>query len=75
MQHVAADLADTHAATEAARGVDTIIYALGVPYTAFDLYPKLMRTTVDAAVAGKNLPTDLSSDCSKRHAPGRPAQN
>ena len=48
---VAADLADMQAATGAARGVDTVIYALGVPYTAFDLYPRLMRTAVDAAVA------------------------
>ena len=48
---MAADLADTQAATEAARGVDTVIYALGVPYTQFDLYPKMMRATVDAAVA------------------------
>jgi nucleoside-diphosphate-sugar epimerase len=46
---VAADLADTQGATEAARGVDTVIYALGVPYTQFDLYPNLMRTAVDAA--------------------------
>jgi nucleoside-diphosphate-sugar epimerase len=48
---VAADLANKQAATEAARGVDTVIYALGVPYTAFELYPKLMRTAVDASVA------------------------
>jgi nucleoside-diphosphate-sugar epimerase len=48
---VAADLADLPAATEAARGVDTIIYALGVPYTDFAQYPKLMRTAVDAAAA------------------------
>jgi nucleoside-diphosphate-sugar epimerase len=48
---VAADLADAQAATAAARGVDTVIYALGVPYTQFDLYPKLMRTAVDAVAA------------------------
>ena len=48
---VPADLADARAATEAARGVDTVIYALGVPYTAFDQYPKLMRTAVDAVTA------------------------
>jgi nucleoside-diphosphate-sugar epimerase len=47
----AADLADLAAATEAARGVDTIVYTVGVPYTAFQLHPKLMQTTVDAAVA------------------------
>jgi len=47
----AADLADPAAATEAARGADTIIYAVGVPYTSFQLHPKLMQTTVDAAAA------------------------
>jgi nucleoside-diphosphate-sugar epimerase len=36
---------------QAARGVDTVIYALGVPYTEFQLYPKLMRAAVDAAAA------------------------
>ena len=50
---VEADLADVQAATQAARGVDTVIYALGVPYTMFDLYPKLMRTAVDAAGANE----------------------
>jgi nucleoside-diphosphate-sugar epimerase len=48
---VPADLADPQAATEAARGVDTIVYAVGVPYTSFHLHPKLMRVTVDAAIA------------------------
>src|SRR6266516_4073748 len=47
----AADLAGLQAATEAARGADTIIYAVGVPYTSFQLHPKLMQITVDAAVA------------------------
>src|SRR5262249_810781 len=46
-----ADLADLSPATEAACGADTIIYTVGVPYTAFHLHPKLMQTTVDAAVA------------------------
>jgi nucleoside-diphosphate-sugar epimerase len=47
----AADLTNPEAATQAARGVDTIIYAVGVPYTEFELHPKLMQVTVDAAVA------------------------
>ena len=47
----AADLADPQAALEAARGADTIIYAVGVPYTGFHLQPKLMQVTVDAAIA------------------------
>jgi nucleoside-diphosphate-sugar epimerase len=48
---VAADLSDAGGATQAARGVDTIIYTLGVTYTEFQLYPKLMRVAVDAAAA------------------------
>jgi nucleoside-diphosphate-sugar epimerase len=46
-----ADLGDPRSAGAAARGCDTIIYAVGVPYTNFGLHPRLMRTTVDAAVA------------------------
>ena len=38
---VAADLSDAGGATQAARGVDTIIYTLGVTYTEFPLYPKI----------------------------------
>jgi nucleoside-diphosphate-sugar epimerase len=48
---VAADLSDLGAATQAARGVDTIVYTLGVPYTEFQSYPKLMRVAVEAAAA------------------------
>jgi len=48
---VAADLSDEGGATQAARGADTIIYTLGVTYTEFPLYPKLMQVAVDAAVA------------------------
>ncbi len=48
---VAADLSDAGGAAQAARGADTIIYTLGVPYTEFQLYPKLMRVAVDAAAA------------------------
>ena len=46
-----ADLADLRSASAAARGVDTIIYTVGLPYPAHNLHPALMRTTVDAAVA------------------------
>jgi len=48
---MAADLSDPAWAVEAVRGVDTIIYTLGVTYTEFQLYPKLMRVAVDAAAA------------------------
>lgn len=48
---VAADLSDSGGAAQAARGIDTIIYTLGVTYTEFPLYPKLMRVAVDAAEA------------------------
>ena len=46
-----ADLADPKAARAAAEGVDSIVYAVGVPYTAFELHPLLMRVTVEAAAA------------------------
>ena len=45
----AADIAEPRRAEDAARGADTIIYAVGAPYTGFRLHPKLMATTVDAA--------------------------
>lgn len=35
----------------AARGVDTLVYLVGVPYWEFHLHPELMKRTVDAAVA------------------------
>ncbi|SPA33471.1 NAD-dependent epimerase/dehydratase family protein [Cupriavidus taiwanensis] len=35
----------------AAEGVDTLIYMVGVDYWQFDLHPKLMRQTLDGAVA------------------------
>ncbi|SPA43208.1 NAD-dependent epimerase/dehydratase [Cupriavidus taiwanensis] len=35
----------------AADGVDTLIYIVGVDYWQFDLHPKLMRQTLDGAVA------------------------
>lgn len=35
----------------AARGIDTLIYLVGVPYDQFHLHPLLMRRTIDAAVA------------------------
>jgi nucleoside-diphosphate-sugar epimerase len=48
---VAADLSDLGGATQAARRIDTVIYTVGVPYTDFQLHPKMMRVTVDAAAA------------------------
>jgi nucleoside-diphosphate-sugar epimerase len=35
----------------AARGVDTLIYLVGVPYDHFELHPQLMRKTLDGAIA------------------------
>ena len=46
-----ADLAELRSASAAARGVDTIVYTVGLPYPSHHLHPVLMRTTVDAAVA------------------------
>jgi len=48
-----ADVGDLRSASAAARGVDTIIYAVGLPYPSHHLHPALMRTTVDAAIAMK----------------------
>jgi nucleoside-diphosphate-sugar epimerase len=48
---VAADLSDAGGAAQAAAGADTIIYAVGAPYTAFHLHPTLMQIAVNAAAA------------------------
>ncbi|HEX3742966.1 MAG TPA: NAD-dependent epimerase/dehydratase family protein [Bryobacteraceae bacterium] len=52
MQHAEifdADLTELRSAGAAARGVDTIVYAVGVPYPSFQLHPAMMRTTIEAA--------------------------
>src|ERR1035441_899369 len=46
-----ADLTDLRSAGAAARGVDTIIYTVGVPYTSFQLHPAMNRTAIEAAVS------------------------
>ena len=50
---VAADLSDAGGTAQAAHGMDTIIYAVGVAYTDFQLHPKMMRVTLDAAAAAR----------------------
>ena len=42
---------DAHSVRQAARGVDTIIYLVGVNYWQFELHPLLMQRTLDGAVA------------------------
>ncbi len=42
---------DPASVRSAARGVDTIVYLVGVPYTQFELHPALMRATLDGAIA------------------------
>ena len=44
-----ADLAQGRDAGAAARGVDTIVYCVGLPYPSHQLHPVLMRTTLEAA--------------------------
>jgi nucleoside-diphosphate-sugar epimerase len=44
-----ADLSQSRDAGAAARGVDTIVYCVGLPYPSHSLHPLLMRTTVEAA--------------------------
>jgi nucleoside-diphosphate-sugar epimerase len=46
-----ADVSDLRSASAAARGVDTIIYTVGLPYPSHQLHPVLMRTALDAAIA------------------------
>jgi nucleoside-diphosphate-sugar epimerase len=46
-----ADLTDLRSASAAAREVDTIVYAVGVPYPSFHLHPAMIRTTIEAAVS------------------------
>jgi nucleoside-diphosphate-sugar epimerase len=46
---VSADLVDREDAIRATRGLDAIVYAVGVPYQHFELHPAMMRVTVDAA--------------------------
>ena len=60
-----ADLSDAASAAKAARGVDTIIYCVGLPYPSHQLHPVLMRTTLEAAklekVARLVLPSSVYS--------------
>ncbi|MFY0572566.1 NAD-dependent epimerase/dehydratase family protein [Archangium lansingense] len=42
---------DLASVREAARGVSTLIYMVGVPYTDFHLHPVLMRRTLEGAIA------------------------
>ena len=60
-----ADLSAAGPAAEAARGVDTIIYCVGLPYPSHHLHPVLMRTALEAAklagVARLVLPSSVYS--------------
>ncbi len=42
-------LADLRSAAAAMRGCDTVIHSVGVPYTAFQLHPAMIRTAIEAA--------------------------
>jgi nucleoside-diphosphate-sugar epimerase len=48
---VAWNPSDPTSVRAAARGVETIVYMVGVPYTDFRLHPVLMKQTVDGAIA------------------------
>ena len=43
--------ADSASVRAAARGVDPIVYLIGVPYTDFRFHPVLMRQTLEGAIA------------------------
>jgi nucleoside-diphosphate-sugar epimerase len=51
VEYRAADLEDAKAAAGALEGVDLAFYTVGIPYTNFALYPKLMRSALDGAAA------------------------
>jgi nucleoside-diphosphate-sugar epimerase len=42
---------DATSVRAAARGIDTLIYLVGVPYHRFDLHPVTMQKTLDGAIA------------------------
>jgi nucleoside-diphosphate-sugar epimerase len=42
---------DPDSVRAAARGIDTIVYLVGVPYNHFELHPQVMRQTLAGAVA------------------------
>jgi nucleoside-diphosphate-sugar epimerase len=46
-----ADVADLRSASAAARGVDTLIYCVGLPYPSHHLFPEMMRTALQAALS------------------------
>jgi len=50
-ERVAADLSDPQDARRAARGVETVIYAVGVPYDQFAKHPVLTRIALEAVSA------------------------
>ena len=56
-----ADLTDLRSAGAAARGMDTIIYTVGVPYTSFQLHPAMIRTAIEAAATTQVAPTILKA--------------
>ncbi|RZU41425.1 NAD-dependent epimerase/dehydratase family protein [Edaphobacter modestus] len=45
------DPEDAASVRAAARGVDTLIYLVGVPYNHFELHPPTMQKTLDGAIA------------------------
>jgi nucleoside-diphosphate-sugar epimerase len=51
VQYKAADLSDANAAADAVAGVETVLYTVGVPYTHFELHPKLSQVALGAAAA------------------------
>ncbi|MDQ1409843.1 MAG: hypothetical protein QOJ41_1578 [Acidobacteriaceae bacterium] len=53
VEYCEADLSDPVTAARAAAGVDTIFYTVGVPYTQFQLHPKLIRIALEVATAAR----------------------
>ncbi|HYZ85887.1 MAG TPA: NAD-dependent epimerase/dehydratase family protein, partial [Bryobacteraceae bacterium] len=51
VEYRVADLSDPDAARKAAEGIETLIYTVGVPYTQFEMHPRLTRVALEAAAS------------------------
>ena len=66
LAHIATwDLNDPASIRNAMRGVDTLVYLVGVPYNHFELHPQLTRKTlagaIDEEVAASSTARDVST--------------
>jgi hypothetical protein len=57
---------DPQSIRQAAEGIETIIYLVGVNYWEFQLHPVLMQRTINGAIASgvQRIPTAMCNDLS-----------